>query len=95
MAGCGSVEYDIFATICGKITGTPDNAPIDKASVTIIPGNSTILTGEDGCFSFTEIDPGQYTVSVTKDGYQANRTTINAVSGETTETVIILTPIPE
>ena len=86
---------DVFGTISGLVTDSTTGEPISVAQVTLIPGANTIQTAADGAFSFTRLDEGQYTVSVQKDGYQANRKNVAVVSGETTNVVITLYLIPK
>lgn len=86
---------DIYGSISGKVNDVSTGAPLPAAQVTLVPGSKTIQTTEDGTFSFTDLDEGQYTVSVQKDGYQANRKNVTVVSGETSEIVVTLTVIPQ
>lgn len=64
--------------------------PLSNASVTLMPSNRTMQTGEDGTFTFEQLDPGQYTISVQKEGYYVDRKSITAISGETIQTDILL-----
>ena len=86
---------DIYGAISGKVTDVSSGAPLPAAQVTLIPSSKTVQTTDDGTFSFTGLEEGQYTVSVQKDGYQANRKNVTVVSGETTELVVPLTEIPK
>ena len=91
----GNNDFDIFGSISGRVTDVSTGNPLNAAIVTLIPGANTIQTGIDGTFSFSGLEEGQYTVSVQKDGYQANRKNVTVVSGETTEIVVTLTVIPK
>ena len=86
---------DIYGTISGKVTDVSTGAPLSAAQVTLVPSSKTIQTTDDGNFSFSSLEEGQYTVSVQKDGYQANRKNVTVVSGETIEVVITLSVIPK
>lgn len=93
---CGDKEtIDIYGSIDGKVTDAATGKPLNAAIVTLVPGASTYQTAEDGAFSFVELDEGQYTVSVQKDGYQPNRKNITVNSGEKTDIVVSLTIIPQ
>lgn len=95
LLSCGNdYDVDIYGKISGKVTDSSSGNPIEAAQVTLVPGARTVQTTADGTFSFSDLEEGQYTVSVQKDGYQANRKNLRVMSGETTETVVTLTAIP-
>ncbi len=95
-SGCSSSDdYDIYATIRGRITDYVTGEPLTNASVVLSPSNQTKQTADDGVFVFEELDAQQYTLSVQKTGYQPNRKIVNALSGESVEVNIQLTKIPE
>lgn len=88
-------SVEIFGTISGKVTDVATGEPLNAAIVTLIPSSSTIQTSTDGAFSFSNLEQGQYTVSVQKDGFQANRKNVSVINGEETRIVITLTVIPK
>lgn len=95
IACCSPVtEYNIYGNIKGVVTDYDTNQLIEGASIMIIPGNQTIMSGAEGEFEFVDLDSGQYTLSVQKSGYQANRKIVNVLTGETVSTAITLTKIP-
>lgn len=87
-SGCNTYEYDFYGNISGTVTDYEDNSPIEGASVLLMPGSASFQTQSDGSFSFADLEEGQYTLSVQKDGYQSNRKNIRVVSGENIETTI-------
>lgn len=88
-------HYDIYSTIHGRVTDYDTGLPLENANVLITPTNITRLTGADGLFAFDNLDEGQYTVTVQKSGYQTNRKTVTAISGENVEANITLIIIPQ
>lgn len=95
LCSCGNnYVLDIYGTISGRVTESSTGEPLPAAQVTLVQGGNTVQTSTDGTFSFSRLDEGQYTVSVQKAGYQANRKTVTVVSGETVNVVIPLTVIP-
>lgn len=93
---CGGKDViDIYGSISGKVTDVSSGEPLSAAQVTLIPGANTIQTSSDGSFAFLGLEEGQYTVSVQKDGYQANRKNVTVVSGEKTEITVTLAIIPK
>lgn len=96
LSGCsGSDDYEIFANIHGTITDYQTGAPLENASVTLSPSGISKQTDANGYYRFEELDAQQYTITVQKSGYQPNRKTITAVSGETMQIDIQLTVIPQ
>lgn len=96
LCSCGNDEtIDIFGSITGQVTDYTTGEPLTNAQVTLVPGANTVQTSNDGNFSFTNLDEGKYTVSVQKDGYQADRKDVIVISGEETKTVISLKTIPK
>ena len=92
-SGCEGYEYEVWSTVTGAVTDCLTGAPLAAVSVVLIPGSNTLQTGADGQFEFTNLEEGQYTISVQKNGYLANRKTISVISGEITKVAIQMTPI--
>ena len=95
MTGCDSTDYEIFAKIQGTVTDHQTGAQLENASVTLSPSGVTKQTDANGFYRFEELDAQQYTITVQKSGYQPNRKTITAMSGETMQVDIQLTIIPK
>lgn len=96
LISCGDDSaFDIYGSISGKVTDVSSGEPLIAAQVTLIPGANTIQTSENGEFSFSGLNEGQYTISVQKDGYQANRKNVTVISGEKTEIIVTLAVIPK
>lgn len=89
-----SDDYEIFAKIQGKVTDYQTGAPLVNASVTLSPSGLSKQTDANGIYRFEELDAQQYTITVQKSGYQPNRKTITAISGETQQVDVQLTIIP-
>ena len=88
ISGCETYEYNYYGSVTGIVTDTETNSPISNASVLLMPGSMACQTQIDGVFVFSDLEEGQYTISVTKDGYQSNRKTLNVISGEDINTSI-------
>lgn len=84
MAGCKKDESktapgSIYGTVTDKATGEC----VSAAGVELMPKGLKTVTGSDGTFQFTEIDPGEYNLFITKSGYQdLKSSTITVKSGE-------------
>ena len=92
--GCSNEDYELFATINGNVVDAETSEPIANASVMIMPGNQTVQTDAAGNFYFSDLETRQYTLLVQKNEYQANRKSVNAVSGQNISVFITLEKIP-
>ena len=64
--------------------------PLENVSVVLSPSGVTKQTGADGAYCFENLDVQQYTLTAQKKGYQTNRKSVMAVSGERMEVNIQL-----
>lgn len=95
-AGCSNHDdYEIFAKIQGLVTDYQTGAPIANAIVTLSPTGLSKQTDAKGFYQFEELDAQQFTITVQKSGYQPNRKTITAISGETQQADLQLKTIPQ
>ncbi|MCL2649470.1 MAG: carboxypeptidase-like regulatory domain-containing protein [Candidatus Azobacteroides sp.] len=81
-----------FATIYGIVSDNEIGDPIGVATVVLSPGGKTTVSGSDGRYEFNELDAQQYTITVQKSGYQTNRKTVTAITCESVQADIPLTP---
>jgi uncharacterized membrane protein len=94
VVGCDdNIGYDFFSTIQGAVYDASTGEALPNAAVVLNPTNRTLQTGEDGTFIFENLDPGQYTLSVQKEGYYVDRKAVTAISGETVQTDVLLRKI--
>lgn len=77
-----SDNSELFATLKGCITDYSTGQPLPNATVTLSPSGLSKQTDSSGLYAFEGIDSKQYTLIVQKSGYQPNRKTVIAVSGE-------------
>lgn len=81
----------IYGTVTDKATG--DCVP--TAGVELMPKGLKTVTGSDGSFQFTQIDPGDYNLYVTKAGYQdLKSSTITVNPGETAKGDVQIEKLP-
>ncbi len=70
--------------ISGIVSENGSNEPIEAAEVTLL-GNSTVYkTGTDGKFEIKNLKEKDYTISISKVGYQTNKKQISVHAGQTT-----------
>ena len=83
-----------YAETTGDIYGeVRDNIgnPVLNAKIEIVEKNLTLYTSENGSFRFNNITFGQYTIKVSKQGYQSHQSLIEVIAGTTTSLNIVLT----
>lgn len=93
-SSCSNEDYNLFSSISGKVVDAETSEAISGAAVMLVPGNQTVQTDDSGNFQFGNLEARQYTLSIQKSGYQANRKIVDAVSGETVTVFIQLEKIP-
>ncbi|NNV54033.1 TonB-dependent receptor [Limnovirga soli] len=76
-------------SITGKIKDVNGNG-IDAATISILNSNKTTIADAQGAFSFKNIAPGVYQLSVSSIGYAAQLKEVKVTSNQTTEIAIIL-----
>ena len=77
-ASCAKDEVDLTGSVYGKVTDAFTGEPLQSAMVSLTPGGLSTTTGSDGVYEFKSLDPGDYSLQVSKAGYITNtkRTTV-------------------
>jgi uncharacterized protein (TIGR02145 family) len=87
------VEIELYGDLSGIITDAVTKAPIAGAIVTLSPSSASTSTGSDGKYSFTKLDPLEYKIQVTIEGYETNTKNLMVKAGETTTGDLSLTTV--
>lgn len=82
VTGCAKDEVDTTGTIYGIVNDADNGEPVSGVYVVLNPGGKTTNTGSDGRFEFLDMEPGQYTIQISKNGYKTNTKRISVVAGE-------------
>lgn len=88
------IEEEKYGEIAGVVYDNSVGEPISVAQIKLSPGGNSTVTGTDGSFSFTNIEAGNYTVSVTKKGYSDGSNTVTVIAGRKSECNILIDRIP-
>ncbi len=83
-----------FGDIAGVVYDKSVGDPISVAQVTLDPSGKSTVTGSDGSFAFTNIEAGNYTVKVSKKGYNDDSNKVTVVAGTKSECNLLLERIP-
>ncbi len=87
-------EAEKFGDIAGVVYDKSVGDPISVAQVTLDPSGKSTVTGSDGSFAFTNIEAGNYTVKVSKKGYNDDSNKVTVVAGTKSECNLLLERIP-
>lgn len=93
LTACSKSETDLQGIVRGHVVNAFDEEPIQGVSVTMSPGGKTTITGSDGFFEFTELEPGQYSIQAQKSDFKTNYKQISVVSGQVASGDLSLTPL--
>jgi hypothetical protein len=69
----------ITGTVVANLTGLP----ISGASVSLSPGGLSTTTNGNGVFTFPNVTPGTYTLSVSATLYTTSTQTVSVAAGQT------------
>ncbi len=86
-------EIALYGEMEGIVINSETRQPIHGALVTISPVNTSLNTGDDGRFQFKELDPADYTIQVSSNGFETNTKTVTIEPGEIRKVDIQLTSI--
>ena len=68
---------NIYGIVFDKIT----NNPLDGVMIRLIPGGESTNTYADGSFEFLNLQPGNYTLQLSKNGYAQTSQSVDVVAG--------------
>ncbi|GAA4508122.1 S8 family serine peptidase [Nonomuraea ferruginea] len=99
----GEGRLDAYAAVratpqdsLGGLTGavTAGGQPVAGVTVTIDgPTDRTLVTGDDGAFSFVRLLPGEYQVTAAKFGYESGTATATVTGDQTTTVDLTMTAV--
>lgn len=90
LVSCATEIVDLTGAVSGTVKDAGDFRLLDGCIVSLEPGGSSQTTGTDGYFSFENLDPGKYTITVKKSGYKDVVKEIQIVTGKYLQTDILL-----
>lgn len=87
-------EESTVGSIAGSVSDRTTGEPVATVNVSISPGGSSTVTGSDGTFTFRNLEAGSYTLTITKEGYKQNSSTVSVRSGDPTPAHLLIERIP-
>ncbi len=90
IASCAKDIVDVNGSIKGIVKDQETGSLIANCQVSLSPAGKSIITETDGAFAFEGLEPGSYTLSFKKAGYEDASRTVSVTSGETSQLSIAL-----
>lgn len=96
LCSCSSDLSEDLSTgsIAGSVSDATTGEPVPTVNVILTPGGNATVTGSDGSFYFQNLEPGTYTLSISKENYKTNTSTLIVKSGEPTNAHLLIDRIP-
>lgn len=85
-------DMDIYGTINGTVYDKETGLPLPSATVTVKETEATMMTNDQGLYSFKNLESGTYQVTAKKAGYMDNYVSVNVKAGESSKGDILLEP---
>lgn len=83
-------ESSPTGSIAGSVSDETTGEPVATVNVTLAPGGKSTVTGTDGSFSFENLEPGSYTVEISKEGYTPSNSRITVRAGEVSSAHLLI-----
>ncbi len=96
LCGCSSdeLEQPAVGSLVGSVSDRTTGEPISVAGVELQPGGHTTVTGSDGSFNYPELEPGTYTVHISKEGYMNADGEFVVKAGQSTSAHLLIERLP-
>lgn len=79
---CAKDIIDLTSSIEGIVKDNVTSEPLQGVSITLSPSGKSATTGNDGRYSFPELDAGNYSIEFSKVGYEANKKEVTVLAGK-------------
>ena len=93
LVSCSEEEMSLFGSLSGLVKNSETGTPLSGARVTLNPTGLSVLTGSDGSFSFTNLDPADYTVAFSADDYESVEQRVSVKPGVDASVQVVLIPV--
>ena len=93
LSSCAEEEVAVFGSLLGLVKNHETKTPVEGAKVSLTPTGLSLFTGKDGSFQFNNLDPADYTVSFSADGYEPEEQRVSVKPGMDASVQVSLTPI--
>src|SRR6056297_634218 len=97
LIGCSkeTITPETFGNIDGQVLNSETEDGVGSVNITTSPATNSILTNQDGSFSFNEVTTGNYNITASKSGFESATVSVNVREGKTATAQIFLKPDDE
>lgn len=81
-------------SLVGIVADNTTGEPVPTVRLELTPGGISTVTGSDGGFSFNNLEAGDYTISLSKNGYKSVSNDVTVNSGAPSEVHLLIERIP-
>ena len=89
-SSCAKDIVDLTGEIRGIVKDDSTGQLLQNCKVSLSPGGESVSTDANGIFSFKSLDPGSYSLLITKSGYVDETQDVTIVAGQTTQVNVFL-----
>ena len=90
VSSCAKPIVDMTGDIHGIVKDYSDGYMISNCQVSLNPSGISTTTDNQGRYTFSKIEPGEYTIAFSKAGYHSESTKVTVISGRIIEASIML-----
>lgn len=90
---CARDIVDLTGSIQGFVKDASSGQMIENCQVSLMPSGKSVITSSSGSFEFKDLDPGDYTLTFNRTGYNVDSKHVTVVAGDVVKADISLTPI--
>lgn len=92
--GSQQLEVGDVGSITGVVTSTEDAAPLPDTRVDLLGSPYETVTGADGSYTFTRVEPGDYELEVEAAGHVRTLVPVTVATGQSTRADVALRVSP-
>lgn len=82
-----------YGSVTGKVVDANTLLPLEGVSIVTVPASVSVITGEDGTFSISDVEAGDIRVNGTKPGYKSGSVNVQLLDKKTVD--ITMTMVKE
>lgn len=90
LSSCAHEIVDFSGNIQGTVRDFNTGLLLENCNIALAPSGKSVSTDLNGEFSFTSLQPGNYTLTITKSGYENEVKDVTVIAGETTSVSVQL-----
>lgn len=90
LSSCAKDIVDLTGHLKGTVRDYESGELISNCGVSLSPGGKSTLTNQHGEFSFNNLEAGDYTLTLTKSGYDDETRDVTIITGQTSSVSVLL-----